>query len=115
MVREGTAAVYTRHYKGRVCQDTDQETQGSKKAYKGTLKGGLKLTEDSREHRMDPVVGMVDDLVENEEINVKNMMKEHFQAPKHFGIHLSELETLNAAGVREDKPRDMSIIADMFD
>ena len=50
----------------------------------------------------------MDDLIENEE-----MIKEHADEPKHFGIHVSQLETLIPDSVKDDD-RDMSIIANMF-
>ena len=115
-VVRGRQVVYQRHYRGAVCRAPPPAGVEPSRQYKGTLKGGLKLSEDSREGRgQQAVVGRVDDVVENEEINAKKMIGEHFQNPEHFGIHISELETLNPDGVRENGPRDMSIIADMFD
>ena len=86
-----------------------------KKSYKGTLKGGLKLAKDSLERNHDkPLIGVVDDLVENEDINIDAMIKEHIHKPKHFGIHVSQLETLVPDSVKHDH-RDMSIIANIFE
>ena len=79
-----------------------------KKRYKGTLKGGLELVKDSQERNHNPFIGVVDDLLENEE-----MIKEHVDEPKHFGIHVAHLETM-APDIGKDDDRDMSIIANMF-
>ena len=73
----------------------------------------MKLKKDSEERKHEPLVGVVDDLVENDEIDVEAMIKEHFRNPKHFGIHVSELETLNPDSVKDDH-KDRDIIADMF-
>jgi len=88
----------------------------NKKNYKGTLKGGLKLTKDSGERIHTPFTGVVDDLSENKNYNIESMMAEHGKAPQHFGIRVSELEHLVPDGVKdEQKEKDMSIIADVFD
>ena len=94
-----------------------KKTEGKKlpvkKSHKGTLQGGLKLSKDSQERKHTALTGVVDDLIENEKINVDEMVKEHVHKPKHFGIHVSQLETMVPDSVKDDD-RDMSIIANMF-
>ena len=62
-----------------------------------------------------PVVAVVDDIAKSTSVNVEKMKGEHFKDPTHFGIHISQLETLNPDKVKENGPVDKSIIADMFD
>ena len=83
------------------------------KKYQGTLRGGLKLTEDLIERKHGPLVGVVDDLKDATTIDIDAMIKEHIHEPKHFGIHVSQLETLHPDSVKQHK--DMSIIADVFE
>ena len=100
--------------RGKVCRKKRSgEKIHVKKSYKGTLKGGLKLTKDSDEMKHEPLIGVVDDLIENEEINIDAMIKEHVHEPSHFGIQVSQLETLVPDSVKDDN-RDMSIIANIF-
>ena len=115
LVRRGRQAPYITSYKGPVCTKKKATDTGNKKSYKGTLKGGLKLSGDSREESKLPVVAVVDDIGKSTGVNVEKMKGEHFKDPTHFGIHISQLETLNPDKVKENGPVDKSIIADMFD
>ena len=114
LVRRGRQAPYITSYKGPVCGKKKAADIGNKKSYKGTLKGGLKLVDDSREKKL-PVVAVVDDIAKATDVNVEKMKGEHFKDPTHFGIHISQLETLSSDKVKENGPVDKSIIADMFD
>ena len=107
--------LYKTNLKGTtVCRRKRTESNvQDKKSYKGTLKGGLKLQNNSGERKHEPLVGIVDDLIEIEEVDVEEMVKEHFRDPKHFGIHVSALETLNPDSVKDDH-KEKSIIADMW-
>ena len=113
-MRRGRQAPYITSYKGPVCGKKKAVDIGNKKSYKGTLKGGLKLVDDSREKKL-PVVAVVDDIAKATDVNVEKMKGEHFKDPTHFGIHISQLETLSSDKVKENGPVDKSIIADMFD
>ena len=116
LMRRGRQAPYIASYKGPVCAKKKvTNAAGNKKSYKGTLKGGLKLSGDSREESKLPVVAVVDDIAKTTGVNVEKMKGEHFQDPTHFGIHISQLETLNSEKVKENGPVEKSIIADMFD
>ena len=116
LVKEGRQATYIASYKGPVCTKKKvTEATGDKKSYKGTLQGGLKLSSDSREESVLPVVAVVDDIAKSPSVNVEKMKGEHFQDPTHFGIHISQLETLKGEKVKENATVDKSIIADMFD
>lgn len=116
LVRQGRQATYITSYKGPVCtKKKATDVAGDKKSYKGTLQGGLKLTEDSREESRLPVMAVVDDIAKSTGVNVEKMKGEHFKDPTHFGIHISQLETLKGDKVKESEPVDKSIIANMFD
>lgn len=117
LVRGGRPATYSRGLRGTVCRAVSQGQPGTKRSYKGTLRGGLKLGDDSRERGCKPsvVVGVVDDVGDDPTVNVDKMVREHYKDPSHFGIHISQLETLSPEGVKENRPADGSIIADMFD
>jgi len=119
LVKDGRAAVYLKHFQGKVCvpnkSGQPQGQQKDKKHYMGTLNGGLNLTGDSREQAAEPVIGVVDDLVEAKDINVDKMIGEHFSEPEHFGIHISKLENLPPSDRVKNSKKDMSIISSMFD
>ena len=116
-MRGGRPATYSRGLRGAVCRAASQGPPGTRRTYKGTLRGGLKLGEDSREGRGKPsvVVGVVDDVRDDPTVDMEKMVREHYKDPTHFGIHISQLETLSPDGVKEDRPAGGSIIADMFD
>lgn len=112
-IKQDSAFLYKAKMRGKVCRKKTAKKLPVKKSYKGTLKGGLKLTKDSDEMKHEPLIGVVDDLIENEEMDIDAMIKEHVHEPTHFGIHVSQLETLVPDSVKDDN-RDMSIIANMF-
>ena len=73
------------------------------------------LSQDSiEEKKTEPIIGVVDDLIEKGQFDVNTMMEEHLQEPKHFGIRVSQLETLVPESVKGDRT-DKSIISHMFD
>ena len=104
-IKQDSAFLYKAKMRRKVCKKKTAKKLPVKKSYKGTLKGGLKLTKDSDEMKHEPLIGVVDDLIENEEIDIDAMMKEH--------VHVTQLETLVPDSVRDDN-RDMSIIANIF-
>jgi len=110
-----TSSLYNHEATGVVCKKPikDKNKIKEKKKYQGTLRGGLRLTKDLNERKHGPLVGVVDDLKDATTIDIDAMIKEHVHEPKHFGIHVSQLETLHPDSVKQHK--DMSIIADVFE
>ena len=79
------------------------------RVYKGSMKGGLKLDRKlTSKHK--PIIGIVDDITDDNSINTNALKEEHLEDPQHFGIHLSKLETLDNERV-QDKERE---IVDIF-
>ena len=70
------------------------------RVYKGSMKGGLKLDRKlTNKHK--PIIGIVDDITDDNSINTNALKEEHLEEPQHFGIHLSKLETLDNERVQD--------------
>ena len=106
--------LYKKEWMGEVCTKRKVKRYPDKKSYKGTLKGGLQLEDDSGERKHTAVVGVVDKLG-NDDVKMDAMISEHSEKPKHYGIKVSALETLVPADRVKEQRRDMSIIFHMFD
>ena len=97
--------------RGSVCKEKKVTPLQNHKVrvYKGSMRGGLKLDRKLK-HKNKPIIGIVDDIEEDDSINTDALKEEHLQEPQHFGIHLSKLESLDNERV-QDKERE---IVDIF-
>ena len=66
-----------------------------------------------QQRKHSPVLGILDNIGQAENINMAAMVKEHFAVPEHFPIHVSKLKILKPDRVA-DRHRENSIISDIF-
>lgn len=89
-----------------------------KKFYRGTLKGGLKVVNSESQDQLEyeAVQGAVQETIGDDETGMAELIKEHFESPKHFGIHVSKLDPLEREQQQQQQHQHRvftSIIANM--
>ena len=109
---------FTQPLTSTVCKrNTDnKESKKLKRIYKGTLHGGLVLAGLKQKiGTPNAIIGKVDDISESKLVNFEKMKQEHEEKPKHYGIHLSKLQSLENDRVQgRELDMDLDIISNIF-